>query len=374
MPLRLHQNLNKSPNFYIRGTVTRFVDGRAVNVPFPERSTGTACEATALAIKSRLEAQLNQQNFTGEFTTRKTFGDAAAHYLKCGGSGRFLDKVLDQIEQTHLDALDQAAVDAAAVRAYPNAAPATRRRQFHSVVSAVTRKYGQPILLTLPPQSKPRLVYFRPAQVEELIRRAMPHARFRKAAPPPWRAALITFLVGQGTRMGETLSIDARDDLFMDYGYAVLRDTKTDAERVVWLQPRVKAALSRLPNIGERGPLFRRQDGQPYADRDDRGGQLKAFLDRTLPQMDLDPRVFTAHVTRHTWATWHFACERNLLRLRNEGGWTTAAMPERYAKIASPGLADEVRTHRWEFPDPLTLQGKRNTDEDFIGPRRLAWV
>ena len=374
MPLRLHRNLRKSPNYYIRGTVTRFVDGRAVAVPFKERSTGTACEATANAIKSRLEAQLNQQNFTGDFTPRHTFGDAVAHYLKCGGSDRFLDKVLDALEHQPLDTIDQALVDAKAAEIYPDAEPATKRRQFHSVVSAVMRKFGRPVLLDLPPQSKPRMVFFRPAQIEELIRRAMPRYRYRGQSAPPWRAALITFLVGQGTRLGETLAIDARDDLFMDYGYAVLRDTKTGAERVVWLQPRVKAALSRLPNVGQRGPLFRRQDGKPYAPRSDRGGQLKDFLDRTLPALDLDPRVYTAHVFRHSWATWHFACERNILRLRNEGGWTSTAMPERYAKIASPGLADEVRTHRWEFPDPQTLQGTRNPDEDFIGPRRLAWV
>ncbi len=374
MPLRLHRNLSKSPNWYIRGTITRFVDGRATSIPFKERSTGTDCEATARAIKTRLEAQLNQQNFTGDFRPRLTFGDAAAHYLKTGGSERFLEKVLDELETIPVESLTQAVIDAAAARAYPGKAPATLRRQFHGVVNAVLRKIGHPLLLKLPAASKPRTAFFRPAQAEELIRLALPSARYRKAQPPPWRAALLTFLFGQGTRIGETLSIDARQDLFMDYGYAILRDTKTGEERVTWLQPRVKAALSRLPNIGQPGPLFRRQDGQPYSDRSDRGGQLKGFLDQALPKLNLDPRVYTAHVMRHSWATWHYACEKDILRLRNEGGWKSAAMVERYAKIAAPGLAAEVAAHRWEFPDPLTLQRGGKSEQAFIGPLKLAWV
>ena len=43
--------------------------------------------------------------------------------------------------------------------------------------------------------------------------------------------------------------------------------------------------------------------------------------------------VHTPHDARHTWATWHHAIHRDLLKLKEDGGWSTVTMVERYAKV-----------------------------------------
>jgi integrase len=40
---------------------------------------------------------------------------------------------------------------------------------------------------------------------------------------------------------------------------------------------------------------------------------------------------FHPHDCRHTWATWHYAANRDLAKLQALGGWKTPAMVWRYA-------------------------------------------
>jgi integrase len=53
--------------------------------------------------------------------------------------------------------------------------------------------------------------------------------------------------------------------------------------------------------------------------------------------------MFTPHVLRHTWATWHYALNKDLLALKVEGGWANVAMVERYAKLMPAGYEAEIR-------------------------------
>jgi integrase len=43
----------------------------------------------------------------------------------------------------------------------------------------------------------------------------------------------------------------------------------------------------------------------------------------------LEPEL-TPHNLRHTWASWHYALNRNLLALKIEGGWSPIALVKRY--------------------------------------------
>ncbi|WP_264787539.1 tyrosine-type recombinase/integrase [Gluconobacter roseus] len=47
-------------------------------------------------------------------------------------------------------------------------------------------------------------------------------------------------------------------------------------------------------------------------------------------------RVFvpdiTPHDLRHTWATWHYCLHKDLLRLKDEGDWSTINIVARYTK------------------------------------------
>ena len=52
---------------------------------------------------------------------------------------------------------------------------------------------------------------------------------------------------------------------------------------------------------------------------------------------------FTPHDCRHTWATWHYAANRDLLTLMQLGGWKSLAMVERYAHVNSAHLAPSIK-------------------------------
>ena len=100
------------------------------------------------------------------------------------------------------------------------------------------------------------------------------------------------------------------------------------------------------------GPVFqwrttRKADGtskavSAYADRERRyGGQIKTGFAGALRRAGLAPsgdeRGLTPHCLRHTWASWHYALHKDLIRLQLEGGWSTitqlpsAAQPRRWS-------------------------------------------
>lgn len=57
----------------------------------------------------------------------------------------------------------------------------------------------------------------------------------------------------------------------------------------------------------------------------------------------------TPHTLRHTWATWHYAMNRDTLELMQLGGWRRPDMALRYAKLAPADLADRLFAHGWDF-------------------------
>ena len=47
------------------------------------------------------------------------------------------------------------------------------------------------------------------------------------------------------------------------------------------------------------------------------------------------------HDLRHTWASWHYAQHRDLLRLMIDGGWSGTAMVQRYTHLMPLAYAEE---------------------------------
>ena len=342
MPLKLTRNAGKSPNWYVRGAVTVWRDGEPRTITV-ERSTRTDCRTTAEGIKRQIENQVAERSINNKGPV-PAFGQVAAQYLKAGGDDRFLDKPLDAFEHWPITDITQAEIDGEGRRAYPTAAPGTLRRQWHGPIAAVLKYHDPNRIIRRPKAPGRRTQFFRPAEAESVIAHAAGRIRTHK-----WAPALITFLIGTGARVSEALHIDARRDLYLDYGFAILRDTKNGDERRVTLIPRVAAALSTLPNLGKEGPLFRRPDGKPYAPRRHRGVRLRAF-ETAVEAAGLDPRLYTPHVCRHTWATWFHAATRDVVRLCDEGGWRSTEWT-RYTKLASPHLAVDVAEHGWAFSD-----------------------
>jgi integrase len=50
----------------------------------------------------------------------------------------------------------------------------------------------------------------------------------------------------------------------------------------------------------------------------------------------------TPHVCRHTWATWHYAANRDLGALKKLGGWKSENMVLRYAHVNVGELAHTI--------------------------------
>jgi integrase len=91
------------------------------------------------------------------------------------------------------------------------------------------------------------------------------------------------------------------------------------------------------------GPVFRTQKGDPYADRGrEEGGHIKRAWKGALRRARLDPKL-TPHDLRHAWASWHYAIHRDLLRLKQEGGWSSVQLVERYAHLLPAGHKAEIR-------------------------------
>lgn len=349
MPLKLKKD-DASGIWYVSGTVTVWRDGQ----PHPleiRRSTKVRDKDQADAIKRQIENEVAERNITGREPI-VTFRTAAKKYVANGGEARFLrashdddspfqlHSRFDVFAGTPLDKITDEVVENEGRKHYPN--DATRRRQWHGPIIAVMRANKFRPEIQRPSSNEKRTHFFKPDQAVELIN-LVSASRYRN----PWSPALVTFLFGQGSRVGETIAIDGRDDVSLEHRYAMLRDTKNGKERMVTLCPRVVAALSTLPNIGKRGPLFLRYDGRPYEDREGRGYKL-GFWARAVKAMDFDEAVFTPHVARHSWATWFYSQTRDVVRLKAEGGWESDEW-QRYVKLANPSMGELARKLAFNF-------------------------
>lgn len=320
----------KSPFWIARGTIN------GIRV---ERSTGETSKPEA---RKKLAEIIHEAQLPPSPTDWRemSFAKAMTAYLDNGRDARFLDKLLEHFQETKLGDIDNAAMARASNALYPGRAAATIRRHLYVPVSAIIN-FVKDDKLRPPRGGGARTMFVMPSLADMIIQAAT-------TQPSPWLAPLITFLFGQGTRAGETFAIDGRDDISLAGRWAILRDPKNGHERRVTLQPRVIAALSRLPNIGETGPLFRRFDGKPFMEKVGRGGQVRTAFARAVELGGGDPKVITPHVCRHSWATWFYSQTKDTLRLKEEGGWLSNEH-QRYVKLGTPEIGEEARTRGWDF-------------------------
>ncbi len=180
----------------------------------------------------------------------------------------------------------------------------------------------------------------------------------------PHLRPLLVFLFCVGPRLAEALELDW-SQVDLDGGSCILRQ-KQGTERHADLPPAAVAALSTLPD--RTGLVFQparhnsktlSEDGYRNTGRAS-GGQIKtawasACRRAGLPgELQAWPRkdrpgafqrfapVYTPHDCRHTWATWHYCVHKDLLLLRDAGGWESVSMVERYAKKMPDHYRDQV--------------------------------
>ncbi len=335
--------------YYIRGTFQ--------GVPV-RRSADTKDKATAEAVRSLVEKEILARILDPSKPAQRdrlSFADACDEYLTKGQGAsagpaqkRIVERLRDHppLGARAIETIDQIAVDeAVSALVGDDAAPATKIRAVIGPVATVLRHHAARGRCARPAFAKPqvpvsRTPFLEPRQALALIAAAAAHLK-----------PLLVFLFGTGARLGEALGLDW-EQVDLQVARARLIDTKNGADRLAALPQAVVVALASLPH--RTGAVFRRDDGAPYADREgEGGGQIKtgwkAACSRAglvVPALDPDgtPALdadgnrimlarFKPHDARHSWATWFYALSRNLLLLKDEGGWRSDDMVTRYAKL-----------------------------------------
>lgn len=351
MPLKLVQR-HSSPYWYIRGTV------RGISV---DESTGVSDRQAAEEIRILREAEVLKRSIHGDSATR-TFAEAALSYMEAGGEREHLGPLLKHFAKTKLAAIGQAEIDAAAAKLKPGLSPATLNRQIYTPMAAVLHhaarlKWCAKPVIARPSQPEGRVRWLTHAEADHLIECAGDQLR-----------PLVTFLLCTGVRITEALTLDWRQVDLSRCHVSILNEgaggagTKNGESRGIPLHPRAVAALANLPH--RTGKVFRRHYGgprwdgkirpvgDPYADRGGKGGgQVKTAWAAMLKRADI--QNFTPHDCRHTWATWHYAANRDIAALMQLGGWSDVDSVMRYTHVNVGHLAPSI-ARLWD------LSGDRN--------------
>lgn len=273
MPLKLiPPRKDKSPNWSIRGTyLGRYVD----------RSAGSGKRAVAAQVLKQIERDIER----GSFADRKeqTFAGAALAYMNAGGERKFVKKLLHHFGDKALSRIDQAEIDAAALKLYPDATAATRNRQVYTPTVAILRSAGVRLEIKRPAgaQGNQRVHWLWPEQAEQLFDEAKKiDAEF---------GALLVVLCYTGVRLSEALHRDAVWRLAESFAY--IPDSKTGKPVSVFLPPVCVAVLANLPDW----------EGFRFA----KSAHLYKMLYAAAERAGVDlPERTAFHIFRHTYATW----------------------------------------------------------------------
>ncbi len=333
MPLKLVKRPG-SALFYIRGTVA----GRSTY-----ETTGTQNKTLAEEFRAKRETQLYEERRLGK-NPSVPFITAAEAFLEFDDRGvtteAATEKLADYFDLTPLRGIAQAEADAAVHALYPRAAPATRVRLVYTPLTSIlnfgaARKWCDAPRLIKPKMPKGKTAWLTPDQAMALAAAAAPHLK-----------PLLTFILCTGARLAEAIELQWAD-VNLAAAQAIFRDTKNGHGRIAALPPAAILALANIAfpdpkNPVREGPVFLTDTGEPYADRNrTAGGQIKTAFAGAIRRANL-PDSFTPHDLRHTWATWFYAVTKDLLLLKDEGGWRTLAMVERYAHLMPSEQAGQV--------------------------------
>lgn len=321
MPLSLYRR--PSGIWHIRGTY------KGCRV---DQSSGTRTRAIADDERAAIEARISKESIHGRAAVIG-FGEAALAYMQATGQRRFLARVIAHFKDTPIARIGREDIEDAAVRLYPGAADATRRRQVIVPVNAVINHAKGKRPRPRPAETK-RTRWLTVAEADRLIRHS---GRM---------AALVTFFLNTGVRASEALRLDWAD-VDLEAGRAWIWQSKQSTARWALFGARTRAALASLDH--RDGPVFLTPKGAPYrvATGESGGNPIKRGFARARDAAGLGPEV-TPHTLRHTWATWAYAVRPDPYRIGEYGGWSTGEMPRRYVKLAPPGYGDVIRGAGWE--------------------------
>ena len=138
MPLKLipPSEGRRTPYFTVRGTYLGI---------YVDRSTKTGERRQANKVLKGWAEQIERGEYGVADRPKEemTFAGAAIAYMNAGGERRFLTQAIRELGNVALSKIDQAQIDAGAVRAFPKGTAAYRNRNFYTPVSAVMKHVGE---------------------------------------------------------------------------------------------------------------------------------------------------------------------------------------------------------------------------------------
>lgn len=315
--------INGSKNWYVRGTVC----GRQVY-----ESTGLDSERLANAYKVNLESQLQDAHAFGKKESI-LFSEAAAKYVKAGGSARYLKPVATALSVRPIETLKQEDLDSLAVDMLPTQSNATRDRQVYTPFIAVMnyaaeneycpyRKWRRP--KKQDPVRKTRFATLR--EVEALYKAAPRHIR-----------PLIVLLAYTGLRMGEAIKLEWKD-IDLEKRWLIVRKSKTGKQRGV---PLHKAVVRVLDTIGPKLPHVIVNDRwEPYSPLLKGGSTAKRAKKVAYEKAGVAP--LTWHDFRHTCATWLMMAGISREMRQDMLGHSRQAVHDTYVHVPSAALIEAI--------------------------------
>lgn len=286
-----------------------------------------------------IEAAILRTAWHGERRGARSFSEAVISYIESSprslGTKTLLNRLLRAIGDVPLSTIDQGTIIRAR-RAMLTAGAKLSTMTRHVIVPmravllhAHRLGWCDAPAFEIPRQPEGRTRYLLPSEADSLLAAAAPHIR-----------VLLTLLLGTGARMSEALDLEWRD-VDLRGSRAIFWRTKGGKRRNASLPPAVVAAFA---NLSHRvGPVILTHNDLPYSNRErNGGGQIKTAWRATLRRAGLDPTL-RPHDLRHTWASWHYALHHDLLLLKQEGGWSSVTLVERYAHLLPAGHEAEIR-------------------------------
>ncbi len=286
---------------------------------------------------AKLEAEILRTAWHGERRGARSFAEAVEAYLdsapRSSSTQQRLLRLMQAIGNASLAEINQEAVLRARATLGAETASTLKRGIITPLRAVVLHAHRlgwcDAPYFEIPREPRGRTRYLLPAEAERLLAEAAPHIRL-----------LATFLLCTGARMSEALELEWRDVDLLGRR-AIFWRTKNGSRRVAALTPRAVAALAAAGD--KTGAVFRTNHGRAFADRlRQGGGQIKTAWRGALDRAKLDPEL-TPHDLRHCWATWHYAVYKDLLLLKQEGGWSSVSLVERYAHLMPAGCTDEIQ-------------------------------
>lgn len=333
-----------------------------VNGQRVRESTGTSSKKRAEEYRAKREHQAWQESIYGARSV-VTFSHAVAAYLEAecrSETTKFhLARLLEHFKEQRLVDIAQPQLDEAyrhILREGVNASPATKIRGVLTPLRAVLefaaiRRWCDRPAFDRPKVRKSKSVFLLPEEIKAIIQHAEDHLK-----------PLLIFLVGTGVRASEALELEwSKVDL---KARCAVVWQKQGTERRVYLPSVVMSALHLLPY--RDGRVFRSvrygKMTEGYSDNGrTSGGQFKKGWAGACKRAGMPGRErfwtpkgekrercqfvpdHTPHDLRHTWATWHYCLHRDLLRLKEEGGWESISVVTRYAKVMPDVYAHEIQ-------------------------------